>query len=55
MACCAKGHLIFTFDAFRLSPEDRRRIGAHVGEGSGVAHANPRTEGFGSACAVPWA
>lgn len=38
---------LFTFDAYRFSPEDRRRIDARVGDGSGVDHASPRTEGFG--------
>jgi hypothetical protein len=38
---------LFTFDAYRLSPEDRRRIDARLGEGSGVLHASPKTEGFG--------
>lgn len=38
---------LFTFNAFRLSPEDRRRIDARIGEGSGVAYASPTTEGFG--------
>jgi len=38
---------LFTFDAYRLSPEDRRRIDARIGKGSGVEHASPRTEGFG--------
>ncbi|MET3439037.1 hypothetical protein [Sphingomonas sp. 1185] len=48
---------LFTFDAYRLSPEDRRRIDTRLGEGSGVEHASPRTEGFGfglrSALALP--
>ncbi|MFZ3481670.1 hypothetical protein [Sphingomonas sp. 3-13AW] len=48
---------LFTFDAYRLSPEDRRRIDARLGEGSGVQHASPKTEGFGfglrSALALP--
>ena len=38
---------LFTFDAYKLSPEDRRRIDARIGAGSGVEHASPRTEGFG--------
>lgn len=38
---------LFTFDAYKLSPEDRRRIDTRIGEGSGVEHASPRTEGFG--------
>jgi hypothetical protein len=38
---------LFTFDAYKLSPEDRRVIDARIGEGSGVEHASPRTEGFG--------
>lgn len=38
---------LFTFDAYRFSRDDRRRIDAHMGEGSGVAHASPKTEGFG--------
>ena len=38
---------LFTFDAYKLSPEDRRRIDARISEGSGVEHASPRTEGFG--------
>lgn len=38
---------LFTFDAYKLTPEDRRRIDTRIGEGSGVEHASPRTEGFG--------
>ena len=38
---------LFTFDAYKLSPEDRRRIDTRIGEGSEVEHASPRTEGFG--------
>jgi len=38
---------LFTFDAYKLSPEDRRRIDASIAQGSNVEHANPRTEGFG--------
>ncbi|MBY0613391.1 MAG: hypothetical protein K2P80_14525 [Beijerinckiaceae bacterium] len=38
---------LFTFDAYRLSPEDRGRIDTRIGEGSAVEYASPRTEGFG--------
>jgi hypothetical protein len=38
---------LFTFDAYRLSVDDRTRIDTRLGEGSGVEHASPRTEGFG--------
>ena len=38
---------LFTFEAYKLLPEDRRRIDTRIGEGSGVEHASPRTEGFG--------
>lgn len=38
---------LFTFDAFRFSPENRERLGAILAGESGVEHARPRTEGFG--------
>ena len=38
---------LFTFDAFRFSPEHRERLGAILAGEAGVEHARPRTEGFG--------
>lgn len=38
---------LFTFDAFRFSPEDRDRLAAILAGEAGVEHARPRTEGFG--------
>ncbi|GBU15802.1 MULTISPECIES: restriction endonuclease PLD domain-containing protein [Methylobacterium] len=38
---------LFTFDAFRFTPDNREQIGAVLAGEAGVEHARPRTEGFG--------
>lgn len=38
---------LFTFDAFRFTPENRDRLAAVLAGEAGVEHARPRTEGFG--------
>lgn len=39
-------HSPFSFDAFRLQPEDRDKITKAVAAAINVPHANPRTQGF---------
>ena len=38
---------LFTFDAYRMTPEDRDRLSEILAGEAGVEHARPRTEGFG--------
>jgi hypothetical protein len=38
---------LFTFDAFVFDAEQRLRLGRALAGSAGVAHASPRTEGFG--------
>jgi hypothetical protein len=38
---------LFTFDAFRFTPENRDQLAAILAGEAGIEHARPRTEGFG--------
>ncbi len=38
---------LFTFDAFRFTPDERRKLDDGAGVRLGLRHANPTTEGYG--------
>lgn len=40
-------HRKFTFDAFTISPADRKKISEQLGKDSNVPHSDPAAEGFG--------